>query len=242
MLTEYLERNGKLLLLLEPSADNANGRLVQLMRKWGVEVRNDLVVDLVHSGVHGPSAPFPEFEQHDITRALQGVGIPFLGTRSVTPAEEIPDGIKVKSLAKTMGETRVSWGETELDGVELTARAYTLGVDTPPPVSIAVAVEQTARAPTENENTRIVVFGDSDFASNAFFRAANRELFVATINWLTLEDDLVAISPIDLQQQTLRQLSAQEAGLVQILSIFFIPVAVFIAGIIVWWQRRGGTA
>ncbi len=239
MISEYLARNGKLLLLLEPSTDDANQRLVQLMRRWGIEVRNDLVVDLVHSGTSGPTAPFPEFAQHEITRALQGVGIPFLGTRSVTPAAEIPERLKVKSLAKTVGETRVSWGETELNRVELTPRAYTPGVDTPPPVSIAVAVEQTEDT---NQNTRIVVFGDSDFASNTFFRTANRELFVATINWLTLEADLVAISPIDLQQQALRQLSAQEAGLVQILSVFLIPVAVFIAGIIVWWQRRGGTA
>ncbi len=235
MLTEYLERNGKLLLLLEPSTDWEDQRLVQLMRKWGVEVRNDLVIDLVHSGVHGHTAPFPEFEQHDITRSLQGAGIPFLGTRSVTPAEEIPDGLRVKSLAKTVGETRVSWGETEHErGIE-----FTPGVDTPPPVSIAVAVEQTEDT---NQNTRIVVFGDSDFASNTFFRTANRELFVATINWLTLAEDLVAISPIELQQRALRQMSAQEAGLVQILSIFFIPMAVFIAGLIVWWQRRGGTA
>ena len=235
MLTEYLERNGKLLLLLEPSTDWEDQRLVQLMRKWGVEVRNDLVVDLVHSGVHGHTAPFPEFEQHDITRSLQGAGIPFLGTRSVTPAEEIPGGLRVKSLAKTVGETRVSWGETEHErGIE-----FTPGVDTPPPVSIAVAVEQTE---DKNKNTRIVVFGDSDFASNTFFRTANRELFVATINWLTLAEDLVAISPIELQQRALRQMSAQEAGLVQILSIFFIPMAVFIAGLIVWWQRRGGTA
>ena len=234
ILTEYLERNGKLLLLLDPSPETEDQRLLQLMRKWGVEMRNDLVVDIVHSGVQGHSAPFPEFEHHDITRALQGVGIPFFGTRSVTPAEEIPDGLKVKSLAKTVGGTRVSWGETEFDSVE-----FTPGVDTPPPVSIAVAVEQTENA---NQNTRLVVFGDSDFASNAFFRTANRELFVATINWLTLAEDLVAISPIDLQQRALRQLSAQEAGLVQILSIFFIPVAVFIAGLIVWWQRRGGTA
>lgn len=234
MLTEYLERGGKLLLLLEPQVDREDSRLVQLMRKWGVEVRNDLVVDLVHSGVHGHTAPFPAFEQHDITRSLQGAGIPFLGTRSVTPAEEIPEGLRVKSLAKTVGETRVSWGETEHERV-----AFTPGVDTPPPVSIAVAVEQTE---DKNQNTRIVVFGDSDFASNAFFRVANRELFVATINWLTLEEDLVAISPIELQQRALRQLSAQEAGLVQILSIFFVPVAVFIAGLVVWWQRRGGTA
>ena len=233
ILTEYLERNGKLLLLLDPSPETEDQRLLQLMRKWGVEMKNDLVVDIVHSGVQGHSAPFPEFEQHDITRALQGVGIPFFGTRSVTPTEEIPDGLKVKSLAKTVGGTRVSWGETEFDSVE-----FTPGVDTPPPVSIAVAVEQTENA---NQNTRLVVFGDSDFASNAFFRTANRELFVATINWLTLAEDLVAISPIDLQQRALRQLSAQEAGLVQILAIFFIPMAVFIAGLIVWWQRRGGT-
>ena len=125
------------------------------------------------------------------------------------------------------------------------------------PISIAVAAEEK-NAPlqpdtspqTENtvpetteSPTRIAVFGDSDFATNLFFRSASRDLFLATINWLTLEEDLIAIRPIDLQQQALRRMAIQDIRLVQITSVFLIPLIVFIAGLVVWWQRReGGSA
>jgi ABC-type uncharacterized transport system involved in gliding motility auxiliary subunit len=75
---------------------------------------------------------------------------------------------------------------------------------------------------------------------NAVFREANRDLFLSTLNWLTLEEDLIAIRPIDLQGQTLRQMRVHDIRLVQITSVFLIPSIVFIAGLIVWWQRRKG--
>ena len=122
--------------------------------------------------------------------------------------------------------------------------SYTAGVDIPPPVSVAIAVEQKVDAngeeKTERAPTRIVVFGDSDFAANAIFRESHQDLFLGVINWLTLEKDLIAIRPIDLQGQTLRQMLVQDVRLVQITSVFLIPTIVFTAGLIVWWQRRKG--
>ncbi len=252
ILTEYLARDGKLLLLFEP-AISSDPALSQLMRRWGVEVGNDLVIDRARASVHGVNAPFPAFEQHEITRALHGARIPFLGTRSVTPAEEIPEGLRVKSLGKTVGERGMSWGETAFEIQPGTNPVYNPGIDTPPPVSIAVAVEQQKGAPPADKNQnsnrreervpRMVVFGDSDFASNysatGILRHQNRALFLATINWLTLEEELIAISPIDFRELELRPMLAEEAALVQILSVFLIPLVVFIAGVLVWWQRRG---
>ena len=167
-------------------------------------------------------------------------------TRSVTPIADSASNLTVKSLAKTVGGIDDSWGEKQrgTDGTFSGTFTYTRGADTPPPVSIAVAVEQkTDQNSDENASrspTRIVVFGDSDFAVNAAFREANRDLFLSTINWLTLEEDLIAIRPIDIQGQTLRQMRVHDIRLVQITSVFLIPSIVFIAGLIVWWQRRKG--
>jgi len=84
------------------------------------------------------------------------------------------------------------------------------------------------------------VFGDSDYEANAAFREANRDLVLFTITWLTLEENLIAIRPIDLQGQTLRQMRIHDTRLVQITSVFLIPSIVFIAGLMVWWPRRKG--
>lgn len=262
LVSKYLAQNGKLLLLLDPSvtsAEDVNNGLVQLMKKWGIAIGNDLVIDRAKFVFElGPTAPVPGFEPHDITRFAMQALIPFPVTRSVTPREDRKAAISVKSLAKTISPTGVSWGETqrETDGT-FSVDSYTPGVDMPGPMSIAVAAEQKnesrqtrTNAPDKNTEansigspTRIVVFGDSDFATNAFFRQANRDLFLATINWLTLEEDLIAIRPIDLRRQALRQMAVQDMRLVQITSVFLIPLIVFIAGLVVWWHRReGGSA
>ena len=261
--SRFLKRNGKLLLMFEPSivfAEDPNQELIGLMDKWGVGVANDyvLVFDPRFSYFFvGPEAPLiRQFEFHDVTRYVRSAI--FQTTRSVTPKDVNSANLSVKSLAKTPETVGVCWGETErgTDGalMPVTEATYTEGVDTPPPVSLAVAVELTddnERAeedvaseksevvkPSETR-TRIVVFGDADFASNAYFnRTHGGALFLNAINWLTLEEDLIAIRPVDLSQRALRRMTASEAGLVQMTSIFLIPILVFIIGVAVWWRRR----
>ena len=249
IVAKYLKRSGKLFLMLDPSvtsAEDVNRGLVGLMRRWGIAIGNDLVIDETQFvPLFGPTAPVPGFELHEITRAMRDP-VAFPVTRSVTPITESAPNLSVKSLAKTVGGTDDSWGERQrdTDGTFSGSFAYTPGTDAPPPVSVAAAVEQKVEQSSDTDTsrgpTRIVVFGDSDFAANAAFREANRDLFLSTINWLTLEEDLIAIRPIDLQGQTLRQMRVHDIRLVQITSVFLIPSIVFIAGLIVWWQRRKG--
>ena len=249
---KYLTRSGKLFLMLDPSltsAEDVNSGLVRRMKRWGVTIGNDLVIDKAQFvPLFGPTAPVPGPELHEITRAMRET-IPFPVVRSVKPISDRSANLNVKSLFKTVGGTGNSWGETqrETDGTfseDFTDFTYNVGVDTPSPVSVAVAIERKtdteSNGDTTQDPTRIVVFGDSDFAANAIFRPPDRDLFLAAINWLTLEEDLVAIRPIDLSQQALRQMTIQDMRVVQITAVFFIPLIVFIAGVTVWWQRRKG--
>ena len=254
----YLNKNGKLLLLLDPShnsPNDVNDGLVQLMKKWGVKIGNDLVFDRVNAFLllAGPTALDLQFVPHEITRNFMKLQIPFINCRSVTPLQDIPDSISVKTIAKTASPKGVSWAETErqADGT-FSDNGYTPNVDMSAPVSIAVAVEADMRGtPVEKETTtptRIVVFGDSDFASDVFFATNDPNvpsyppIFNAIIRWLTLEDDLVTIVETDPRKHALHRLNNYQAKLVQVLSVFLIPLIVFITGIVVWWLRReGGT-
>lgn len=254
----YLEKNGKMCLLLDPShnsVQDVNKGLTQLMKKWGVKIGNDLVHDRVHSFLllGGPTALDLQYVPHDVTRNYFQLQIPYIYCRSVTPMEDIPSDLSVKSLAKTVGPKGVSWGETERseDG-KFSMNGYTPNVDTPAPVSIAVAIEESTDEETRKEigttPTRIVVFGDSDFASDAIFATNNPKIpayppfFNAIINWLTYEEDLVSIAQIDPNIHTLSSMNNYQRQLIQILSIFLIPLIVFATGIVVWWIRReGGT-
>ena len=247
LIDKYLAKNGKLLLLFNPSPvdEDVNKGLVQLMKKWGVSVENDLVFDMVvHDANRGTIAPVPIYEPHEITRQLKHY-LAFPNTRSVTQIKNTKTKLSIKSLAKTSSPIGVSWGETERkpDG-QFSGNGYTPDVDTPAPVSIAVAAETIIDADIEtNSNvspTRIVVFGSSQFAMNFYFRIPNRDILLTTVNWLTEDGDLIAITEPDRSKQVLRSMTVQEANLVRITSLFLIPLIVFFAGLVVWWQRREG--
>ncbi len=256
VISKYLDRNGKLLLMLDPSigsVGDSNQRLIDLMERWGVTVGNDYAVVLDRRFFYflvGPSAPVVmDFEFHQLTRFVQPAI--FQVARSVTPSEVDRANVSVKSLAKTIDVIGVSWGETGRgeDGIFELEPEYTEGIDTPPPVSLAVAVErkgvhsgleaglsleEPSKAPT-----RIVVFGDSDFASNAFFaNSGGGDLFLNAVHWLTLEADLIGIAVTDPKQRSLRRMTGNEAVLVQMAAMFCIPLAVFLVGVFVWWRRR----
>ena len=247
IISRYLDRNGKLLLLFHPSekVDDVNQRLVQLMKKWGVSVGNDLVLDMVRFVFHrGTSTPILRFEQHEITRQMPR-NIAFPKTRSVTPIEMTKPNLTVKSLVKTISAASACWGEVgRTPEGKFSGDGYTEGVDLPAPVSVGVAVEKHIPGIASNVSpTRIVGFGCSNFAVNFNFETANRYLLIAAVNWLTEEGDLIAIIEPDMSKQALRSMTPQQAGVVQITAIFLIPLVVFISGLVVWWNRReGGTS
>ncbi|MCD6505616.1 GldG family protein [Candidatus Poribacteria bacterium] len=240
----YLNRGGKLLVMIDPPSDRFP-KLVKLLDKWGVKVGNDLVVDRnILASYLDPRVPLVrDFEYHVITKHLSPV--PFSFSCSVTPEDKLPERVTVTSLAKTTPAEGVSWGETSRKKFK-----YDPDKDTKPPVSLAVAVEKTAppRKAGEGETssqkqkkplTRMVVVGDSDFASNQFFKnTGGGDLFLNSISWLTMEEDLIKIRAQKPENRDLRPISPGEARLVQLMSIFVIPFLVFAAGVIVWWTRR----
>ncbi len=245
---KYLADFGKLLILFNPSkeTEDVNKGLVQLIKKWGVSVGNDLVLDKVAQAIMlGPSAPFPNFEFHEITRPLAGHRLAFPSTRSVTPINSSKSDLIIKSLAKTASPKTVSWAERgrNPDG-KFSSDGYTPDVDLAAPVSIAVAVEKIIdsedETSSEMNHTRIVVFGSSQIAMNFFWGEANGILLINSINWLTEDGDLIAITEPNKSNQILRRMTVQEANLVQLISLFLIPLSVFIGGLVVWWQRREG--
>ncbi|HID57358.1 TPA: hypothetical protein EYP37_12560 [Candidatus Poribacteria bacterium] len=239
----YLDRGGKLFVMIDPPSDRFP-KLVKLLDRWGVKVGNDLVVDRnILASYLDPRVPLVrEFEYHVITKHLSPV--PFSFACSVTPEDKLPDEVTVTSLAKTTSLEGVSWGETNRKEFK-----YDPEQDTKPPVSLAVAVEKSGPTRKAGEEAssqeqkepqmRMVVVGDSDFASNQFFKnTGGGDLFLNSISWLTMEEDLIKIRAQKPENRDLRPITSGEARLVQLMSIFILPFLVFAAGVIVWWTRR----
>jgi ABC-type uncharacterized transport system involved in gliding motility auxiliary subunit len=240
----YLDGGGTVMVLLEPHP--ASG-LSDFLATYGLQVGEDLILDA--SGVGrlfgmGPAVPLvSQYETHAITEDFDLMTF-FPTTRSVTPAPAPPSDVTVQPLARTSPN---SWGETELGTEKAQLDPET---DLPGPVTVAAAVEagqaaaepgrESAPADTAGKETaaRLVVFGDSDFATNAYFATSgNGDLFLNAVNWLAQEEDLISVRPKDLEDRRVT-LTPRQSRMTFIISVILMPLAALIAGAAVWFRRR----
>ena len=97
--------------------------------------------------------------------------------------------------------------------------------------------EKPADAPKKPQ-MRIMVVGDSDFASNAAAGIqGNADLFVNMNNWLTQQEDLISIHPRDTGDRRVTMTADQQRRLLW-MSLLFIPGLILGSGIYTWYQRR----
>ena len=145
MLQRYLDKGGKLLLLLDPpddaSAPPLTG-LIALANAWGIDVGTNVVVDVSSVGQMlgaGPSVPVvATYPEHPITDNFSLITA-FPLARSVTPVEGGRNGRTAQALATTSAQ---SWAETDLKAVFAgtpVARDTAAG-DKEGPITLAAAV------------------------------------------------------------------------------------------------------
>ena len=93
--------------------------------------------------------------------------------------------------------------------------------------------------PAEAPEGRLVIVGDSDFIGNnlALAPLGNADLFLNMVNWLTEDEDLIAIRPRAAEDRRITMTSAQVRNVV-LLSLVFLPGFFLIWGLTVWWSRR----
>ena len=257
MIDRYLKNDGKLLLLLDPSintVEDIHSELVTLMQKWGVKIGNDLVIDRQHFYVfsQGSIGLNLNFIYHEITQHYVNETIPFIYCRSVSPNEDNQNKFNVKTILQTKSSVGISWAETERDADgAFSSNGYTPNTDLPGPVSVGVIAEKKndpVRSNNDTTPTRIVVIGDSDFATDAIFATDNPDVpayapfITSIINWLSYDEELIAIDKPNPKSDILRKMNINQMRMVQVISVFLLPLLIFIAGLVVWWYRReGGT-
>jgi ABC-type uncharacterized transport system involved in gliding motility auxiliary subunit len=86
--------------------------------------------------------------------------------------------------------------------------------------------------------TRLVVYGDSDFASNSVLGIpGNKDMFMNTVGWLSQQENLISIRPKEAADRRLT-LTATQQNNITWLALLVVPGAVFGTGIYTWWRRR----
>jgi ABC-type uncharacterized transport system involved in gliding motility auxiliary subunit len=103
----------------------------------------------------------------------------------------------------------------------------------------AAATDAPAASPdAPKPETRVVIAGDSDFASNQLLSfQGNSNFFSNVVNWLAQQENLIAIRPRDAEDRRI-QLTADQGSRIFYLAVFIIPGLLFLNAIRVWWRRR----
>lgn len=244
-LRSYVEGGGAVFFAIDP---RARTNLYDLLESWGVRLGDDVIVDRALAVFGQATTPIAgEYDgTHPITSLLREPSL-FPMVRSVGLDDAAADAFTF--LAKTGEE---SWAERDLEGWRDTGRAEYGAEDLLGPVPVAVAgspMRRTAGSPASDaspdgsgtdasEGGRIVVFGDSDFATNEFLDALrNRDLFVNSVNWLAGDVGQITVRP-NRSRASSFQMSQDEFRWIQVLSLFVLPEAIAILGVVTWWLRR----
>lgn len=244
-LERYVERGGALLVLVDPRAQT---NLYERLGEWGVSVGEDVVVDRV-KGLYGrPATPFSSaYGDHPVTEPLRDDTL-FHMARSVSPrsgadgaftelVRTSEDSWAEHDLELFFGKGRAEFGEDDRDGPVAVAVAGTLplgGGD-----AGAEAAQGEGEAPPEDApRARLVVVGDSDFATNQLVgEFANRDFFVNAVNWLLGDVEAISIRP-ERARATRLQLTGEQFLQIRYLSLFVLPEAIAAIGVFAWWSRR----
>jgi hypothetical protein len=264
LLAQYLDGGGRLLALLDPPlTGGAESRIGSIgLEDWlsgyGVEVGANVVVD--------PAATLPFFgaetffanrfpQDHAINRpvARGELAILLRLARSVDAATP-PPGYRAVTL---IGSSPEAWGETDLSDPRRDEG------DLAGPVPLGVVVEpedaggddgfsdedlfgedepedaDAGAAADRGDSFRLVVVGDSDFATDQFLgqNFGNQVLLTAMVNWLVERQALVGIPPREKERVGLTLSSAELRG-IYLLALVALPGFGLLAGLLVYSRRR----
>jgi len=232
MVSRYLDGGGKALIEVDPITANkqADPNLGSIFQKWNINVGNNVVIDSSGMGRllgAGPEIPLViNYGDSPITKTLQRTMTFFPLARTVS----IADKSKIEPMdTELLMTSQQSFTTPKLkDEVSYDPKTDTMG-----PLSLGVAASDP-----DSKNARLVVIGDSDFASNeAIGQTSNGDLFLNAIDWLAQDENLISIRPKSPTNRRIVLTQGQSVGL-EWFEIFLLPAFVIILGISIWWKRR----
>ncbi len=219
-LDAWLDDGGRLLAMLEPGEPDG---LNEVLQRCGLRASGDIV--LVPRNNINDSEQFPKVTDYTGHDAVAGFG------------QALPTAFPVAGRVVDFetGEGNL-YHEPLLSSSTLSSLVGKDGAREAGPFALAAA--SWFRDAASDAETRVILVGDSDWASNAYLAAqANRNLFLNAVAWLARESELITVRRNRLGGQIF-QLNAAERGFIRLVLVSM-PVLVLVAGVIVAIRRRG---
>ncbi len=255
-LERYVAAGGNLVILLQANLDiRADGQVLwhplgapmeAFLTEWGVEAPEEIVLmhTAVPTGIRLHSSQFfPKLDKdHPLTRSMGGDPphpVEFRQARVIrhndrgrntslgqTIAHTDGTGIAVDDLVTMRAETKKGPRQRQEFLKKLTPGEQ--------PVGVAIT---SVRPAGDGEATRLVVFGSRSFATDGQQGFYDADLMVNAVNWCAKREQLIGIGPKDARKVRFA-LDASELNTVFFVSVFGLPIAIGLLGVIVWYVRR----
>jgi ABC-type uncharacterized transport system involved in gliding motility auxiliary subunit len=242
----YLDGGGRAMLMLDPAMSaEALRPLADLLVRYGVQAVQGAVVDRRSASPTEPTlVVVDDYPTREITEDLQrnrDVTL-FPLTMGFRPPTSTVGGLETLALIQSSPTVEESWLETDMQSQQVT---FNDGVDIPGPVNMAIQLAPPSAAATQTETTsvvqtRLVAFGDADFASNGFTQQvpANVDLFANSVAWLAGANELVSIRAKEETAPRSLTLDTGQKNLIFTSTVLGLPVLVLLIGAFNWWRRR----
>lgn len=232
-LRRYLASGGSLVALLEPGSDSG---IEEILAEWGIEALPGVVIDpasapIAGRGVAGVGIIAHNYEAEPVTLGLNSDRMTYLpGARAFRLRKPRADD----QVRRAVMSSHRSWVSDDLGWLDRTSgRPERDG--RPTDYQTLVAMGEYER---EGVRTRIVAFGDAEFASNHWLRTLyNLDLALNAVHWATEHEPQITLRP---KLRTTVQFPLPIGNSVQ---AFYgvgllLPELLLIVGGCVWLRRR----
>ncbi|MEO0315306.1 MAG: hypothetical protein RI928_1762 [Pseudomonadota bacterium] len=247
----YLDEGGNAMFMIDPFVKSG---LEPIIRKFGIDLGQGMVIDEASHFWADPSTPaVTDYNRHEITSKLPLSFFP--GVRPLIPTKEPVPGVQVRQLVNSSAKSFANADKARVDyksakngygpqTLMVTARINPKTVESGETLLKRLRGEETAdgkaapEKPIARKEARIVVLGDSDFATNSFYHVlGNGALFLNAVNFLASRENLIGLEPRTFDLPLVSMTNTQMKGTF-ILSIILIPLLMAAVGVAVWWRRR----
>lgn len=248
LIDKFLDEGGNGLFLLDPFVQVG---LEPILAKFGVMADKGMIIDEASHFWADVSAPaVTDYNRHEVTTKLPLTFFP--GARALFPTTIPVAGVSVRPLVNTSKKSFSSPDKARADFVAgqskngpltiiATANFNPKAVDSATLIMKELRgekVEQAKPLVTNRKPARIIVAGDSDFATNSFFHIlGNGALFLNSVNFLASRDNLIGLEPRTYDLPYVNMTNTQMKGTF-IMSLILVPLLMAALGVVVWWRRR----
>jgi ABC-2 type transport system permease protein len=243
LLRDFWEKQGRILLLLDPAAKTP--KLDLFLNELGVTVNDDRLMAMVKTGIQEvarvrdvigrflPDSP--------ITKRLADVRAPFLGgTCSLTLAPDHVRGANINLQPLAQAE-KGYWGETDYNSTDDAKLQFDPKLDHDAPLNIAVSIEKGGSGDdrVQVNSSRMVVVSNATFIQdNALVQGQQAlDFFSGSINWLLSREQIIGIAP-KIPQTLTFTLDDHALSNVRWIILVLLPLLPAVIGFAVWWRRR----